>query len=287
MYMVCSFVQVLFLFSPHNFDAARFGPPVFLENTAARARGFRRNGRNRENGKREPRRPSRLPPGFEREAAGERLRDRSAVSDLPRPLTERPTQVLFWRRTRGEGASGEAGPPKSGHRFSAEEPAKSKESEQGCAGWPAQARLVDQPVGRERQELLERVGERHVREERNGLLEAAAVERLAPDLAPDPLHLALERVAEKRRRDLAAVVELSLEMEPLPDLGAGDFRRRRVLHQIVDRHGAAAPEPGLDILHADADVHAQALFGALALVHLKRSAWVTWTSSRFLESWFG
>src|SRR6185437_8984820 len=67
--------------------------------------------------------------------------------------------------------------------------------------------LVDQPVGRKRQELLERVGERHVREQSDRLLEAAAVEGLGADLAPDPLHLPRERVAEQRRRYLTAVVE--------------------------------------------------------------------------------
>ena len=82
--------------------------------------------------------------------------------------------------------------------------------------------------------------ERHVREQLDRLLEAAAVEGLGADLALDPLHLALERVAEHRRRHLAAVVELRLEMQPLPDLGAGDLGGRRVLHQIVERHGAAA-----------------------------------------------
>ena len=101
-------------------------------------------------------------------------------------------------------------------------------------------------------------------------LEAAAVERLGPDLALDPLHLALERVAEHRGRHFAAVVELGLEVDPLPDLGAGDFGRRRVLHEVIDRHGAAASEPRFDILHADPDVLAQALFGALAFVHLEQ-----------------
>src|ERR1700734_1329455 len=76
------------------------------------------------------------------------------------------------------------------------------------------ADLVDQAIGREGQELVKRVVERHVREQRNRLLEAAAVERLRPDLALDPLHLAGERLAEHRRRHVAAVVELRLEMQP-------------------------------------------------------------------------
>src|SRR5436305_867080 len=41
---------------------------------------------------------------------------------------------------------------------------------------------------------------------------------------------------------------------PLPDPRAGDLGGRRVLHQVVDRRGAVAPQPGLDVLDADADV---------------------------------
>ena len=93
---------------------------------------------------------------------------------------------------------------------------------------------------------------------------------LAPTAPLDLLHLVVERVAKQVRRHLAAVVELGLQMQPLPDLGAGDLGRRRVFHQIVERHGAAAAEPGFDILHADADVLAQALLGALALMNLEQ-----------------
>ena len=72
------------------------------------------------------------------------------------------------------------------------------------------------------------------------------------------------------RRHRAAVVEGGAVFDPLPDLGARDLRRRGVLHQIVERHRAAAAQPGLDILHADADVLAQALLGARALMHLEQ-----------------
>jgi NO-binding membrane sensor protein with MHYT domain/signal transduction histidine kinase len=37
--------------------------------------------------------------------------------------------------------------------------------------------------------------------------------------------------------------------EPLPDLGAADLGGRGILHQVVDRHRAAAAQPGLDVLH--------------------------------------
>ena len=84
------------------------------------------------------------------------------------------------------------------------------------------------------------------------------------------LHLVVERRAEKVRRHHAAVVELGRQIQPLPDLRARNFRRRGVLHEIVERDGAAAAQPGLDILHADADVLAQARLGVAALVDVQQ-----------------
>ena len=55
-------------------------------------------------------------------------------------------------------------------------------------------------------------------------------------------------------------------VDPLPHLGARDLGGRRVLHQVVERHAAGAAEPRLEVLHADADVVAEARVGALALV---------------------
>ena len=66
-----------------------------------------------------------------------------------------------------------------------------------------------------------------------------------------------------------AVVERRFELQPLPQLGAADFGRRRVLHQIVERHRAAPAEPGGDILDGDADILARAGFGARAGVQLQ------------------
>src|SRR6202453_3735466 len=85
------------------------------------------------------------------------------------------------------------------------------------------AASVDQLVGRQGEEPVERTAERHVGEQLSRLRKTAAVERLGADLALDPLHLALERVAEHGRRRLAPVVELGLEMQPLPDLSARDL----------------------------------------------------------------
>ena len=49
--------------------------------------------------------------------------------------------------------------------------------------------------------------------------------------------------------------------DPLPDLGAGDLGGRRVFHEVVERHAAGAPEPRLEVLHADADVVAEPRLG--------------------------
>ena len=83
-----------------------------------------------------------------------------------------------------------------------------------------------------------------------------------PDLALDHLHLLPERALEKLGGYFHAALEHGAVFDPLPDLRAGDLGGRRVFHEIVDRHRAAPAQPGLDILYADADIVAQARFGA-------------------------
>src|SRR5260221_4983218 len=68
--------------------------------------------------------------------------------------------------------------------------------------------------------------------------------------------------AEQFLADLAAVVEDAVgTADPVPDLRPRDFRRRGILHEIEDRHATGAGEPGTQVLDADIDVDAQALFG--------------------------
>ena len=50
---------------------------------------------------------------------------------------------------------------------------------------------------------------------------------------------------------------------PLPDLRPRDLRRRRVLHQIVDRGRADAVEPRVEVADPDRDVRPQPLLGDL------------------------
>ncbi len=71
--------------------------------------------------------------------------------------------------------------------------------------------------------------------------------------------------SNRSRVKRAPVVERRFELQPLPQLRAADLRRRRILHQIVERHRALPAEPGGEILHADADILACAGFGPRTL----------------------
>ncbi len=83
-------------------------------------------------------------------------------------------------------------------------------------------------------------------------------------------HFVFQHVAEEFRRDLAAVGKRGAVIDPLPDLRAADLGGGGVFHQVVERHGATAADPRLDILNADAAAFAHAVLGALALVGLQQ-----------------
>src|SRR5581483_9085688 len=89
------------------------------------------------------------------------------------------------------------------------------------------------------------------------------------DLALDPFHLLLEAAVEQLLIGLAAVGERRAEMELLPDLRAADLGGGGILHEVIERHRAAAAQPRLDVLDADPDVLAKARLGAGSLVHLE------------------
>src|SRR5690606_41602627 len=63
----------------------------------------------------------------------------------------------------------------------------------------------------------------------------------------------------RRSSDLALRV-----MQPLPQLGTGDFRRRRVFHEMVERHATLARKPGGDVIQRHADIAADAFQGDVA-----------------------
>src|SRR5579884_2898388 len=107
---------------------------------------------------------------------------------------------------------------------------------------PSSLRSFEMSVRREREELLELLGEREPEEE---LLRLGA-----------GLH-ALGLGANLFRRETA-------RPDPLPDLRARDLRGRRVLHQVVDRRSPDAVQPRIEVPDADRDVRPEALLGDLA-----------------------
>ena len=50
-------------------------------------------------------------------------------------------------------------------------------------------------------------------------------------------------------------------MDPLPNLGTGDFGGGGVFHQPVDRSGTRTVEPGIHVADADFDIGFQPGFG--------------------------
>src|SRR4029077_13456648 len=109
------------------------------------------------------------------------------------------------------------------------------------------SRLVELLVCRQGEELDVLVVAREPLEELRGLVVPAFAER--------GLHLGeffTEELAEKLDADLAPVFEQALRRaNPLPDLRAGNLRRRGVFHQVEDRHRALAGEPCAEVLDAD------------------------------------
>src|SRR5262245_1997399 len=135
-----------------------------------------------------------------------------------------------------------------------------------CASSPprrAWSLQVDMLVGGECQELDEVGVQRDLLEELRGLGEAALTEYpLAERLFELDKFLALD-LLDERARDGSPVGETRPVSDPLPDLRARDLRSGGVLHQVIDRCGARAAQPGSNVLDADADVAAQAGLGDL------------------------
>ena len=83
---------------------------------------------------------------------------------------------------------------------------------------------------------------------------AEAVTEIRADLRPSPR----ESASRRAPGDLASVVEHAVRRaHPLPDLRARDLGGGGVLHQVEDRHGALAREPGADVLDRHVDVEPQ------------------------------
>src|SRR5688572_7643708 len=76
-------------------------------------------------------------------------------------------------------------------------------------------------IGRNRQEVLVVLGQRHLREER-------------PGIGLLPVGLLVDQPLDELASHLLAVGQGRAGVQPLPHLGAGDLCGRGVLHQVVD-----------------------------------------------------
>ena len=125
----------------------------------------------------------------------------------------------------------------------------------------------DEVVRVQRQEVVELRRRALPAEDPPGLRVPPLPEPLGPHLGLDPSHLLLHDAREQLRRGAhldAGGVERRAVAQPLPVLDAADLRGGRVLHQVVERHGAGAGQPRREVLHAHAGVEPQAVHRARA-----------------------
>ncbi len=85
-----------------------------------------------------------------------------------------------------------------------------------------------------------------------------AVVDFSADFLAHPLHLFSDDAIEQVGRRHGAALQADPVVDPLPHLGTADFGRRRIFHEVVQRHGTLAAQPRLNVLHAHANVFAQA-----------------------------
>ena len=98
----------------------------------------------------------------------------------------------------------------------------------------------------------------------------SAIESVGPHPGAHGLKLLGDRITHEMFRHIASVIEPHAVPEPLPHLGAADFRCRSILHQVIDRDAAESTEPRLQILDADVNVVAQPLLGDRAFMDGKQ-----------------
>src|SRR6266446_5511832 len=73
-----------------------------------------------------------------------------------------------------------------------------------------------------------------------------------------------DHAADQLRGDLPSIAESGAVAQPLPDLGSADFGGGGVLHQVVDGNATGTAQPRFEVLQADVDVPAEAVFGDVA-----------------------
>src|SRR5690242_1330865 len=102
-------------------------------------------------------------------------------------------------------------------------------------------------------------------------IEFAGGELLLAEGGLDLLQLLAHQLAEEVDSDAPSVVEDAFGMmNPLPDLGPGNFYGGGIFHQVVDGDATGATEPGVQVLQADTDIVAQTSFGDRAFGHFRQ-----------------
>src|SRR3954447_13303339 len=134
-------------------------------------------------------------------------------------------------------------------------------------GRPTAERSGHPLVGGEREEVGVLVGQRHLGEQRPGVVPArrrGPGRRSVATGVGDRPHLLLDQALDELAGDRLAVGEPDAVVQPLPHLAPRDLGGGGVLHEVVDAHRAGAAQPGLQVLDADADVVPQPGLGHLA-----------------------
>ncbi len=98
----------------------------------------------------------------------------------------------------------------------------------------------------QRQELRKVRASGHLAEQFCRRCEVPGLKSRAADFFLDARQFLREQFMVELRSYLATIGQRRAVPQPLPDLGARDFRRGRVLHQMVERHAAVATEPGFE-----------------------------------------
>src|SRR5438093_3088768 len=131
--------------------------------------------------------------------------------------------------------------------------ARPRESTVTAAAAPSSEAIV----GRQGQELDEVVIEDEPVEQLGRVAETAG------GLAAEGGELLVPNRAEAAGAEGPVVIERAGGGPPLPQLRARDLGGCRVLHEVVDRSGAVAAEPGVEVLQGDGDVEPRARLGGV------------------------
>ncbi|VTR65457.1 hypothetical protein DESC_320054 [Desulfosarcina cetonica] len=123
----------------------------------------------------------------------------------------------------------------------------------------------------EGQKVRQPIGGGDLGKQVGGLAVTAGGERRFAHGGLDLVHLVGQHGLKQVAVDGAAVVKASVRMmDPLPQLGARDFGRGRIFHEVVQGHAAQTGEPVGHVLDTDVDVGAHARLGDRARRQLQQ-----------------